>query len=262
MVGRQGSTIVVTSGQTGVGKTMVTANLGLALAQRGARVCLIDCDPGLLNLDVVLGLDQRIIFDLVDVAQNRCRLQQALIHDRRQPLLYFLPASQRCDKGALTPADMRSIVGSLKDCFDFILIDAPAGFDEGFQTAIAAADRALLVVNPESRSVRDTDRLLELLAANQLREVQLIVNRVRPGDTARHDTISAADVEELLGVPALANVPDDPAVILSTNRGEPLVFDRHGRLSRLFDQLAAAVAGPHEAAGSGGLLSRLRGLFV
>jgi septum site-determining protein MinD len=262
-----GNTIVVTSGKGGVGKTTVTANLGLALAGLGARVCLIDTDLGLRNLDLVLGLEQRIIFDLVDVARGECRLQQALIHDRRQGNLYFLPASQRADKSALKPADMKGIIASLRESFDFILIDCPAGIEDGFQTAIAAANQALVVVNPEVSSVRDADRVLGLLQAQGIRDVQLVVNRVRPEMVDRHDMISIADVEELLGVPALAVLADDPAVIVSTNRGEPLVLDRHARLSRTFEQMAMALGGQElrvlpRQPGPVSFIGRLRALFA
>jgi septum site-determining protein MinD len=239
----RGTTIVVTSGKGGVGKTTVTANLGHALANTGARVCLIDTDTGLRNLDLVLGVEARIVFDLVDVINGDCRLQQALIRDRRNPELYFLPASQRADKSAVTPADMRRVVGSLRESFDFVVIDCPAGIEEGFQAAIAAADQALVVVNPEVGSVRDADRVMGLLEAAGMREIQLVINRVRPEMVARHDMIGATDVEELLGAPAIAILTDDPAVIVSTNRGEPLVLDRTAKSRRVFEEMAASIAG-------------------
>lgn len=261
-----GNTIVVTSGKGGVGKTTVTANLGLALAEMGARVCLIDTDLGLRNLDIVLGVEGRIVFDLVDVAEGRCRLQQALIHDRRQGNLYFLPASQRCDKSALKPSDMRLIIASLRESFDFILIDCPAGIEEDFENAIAAADQALLVVNPEVASVRDADRVIGRLQAHGIRDVQLVINRLKPDMVARHDMISVEDIEELLAVPSLAVLPDDPTVIVSTNRGEPLVLDRHAKLSRIFAQMAIALGGQElrvvAMPAQVSFFGRLRGLFA
>lgn len=261
-----GTTIVVTSGKGGVGKSTVTANLGMALATLGSRVCLIDTDTGLRNLDLILGVEQRIIFDLIDVAQGECRLQQALIHDRRNANLYFLPTSQRCDKSALTPEDMRRIIAGLRESFDFILIDCPAGIEEGFQTAIAAANQALVVINPEVSSVRDADRVVSLLQEGGIRDIQLIVNRLRPEMVSRHDMIGVADIEELLGVPALAALHEDPQVVVSTNRGEPLVLDRNAKLKRTFDQMAIALGGHElrvleEPAGSG-FLGKLKALFA
>lgn len=242
----QGTTIVITSGKGGVGKTTVTANLGMALATMGARVCLIDTDTGLRNLDLVLGLEQRIVFDLVDVCKGDCRLQQALIRDRRSANLYFLPASQRAEKSAIKPSDMRLVVASLRESFDFILIDCPAGIEEGFQVAIAAADQALVVVNPEVSSVRDADRVIGLLEQGGIKETQLVINRVRPDMVSRHDMISPEDVEELLGVPALAVMPDDPTVIISTNRGEPLVLDRNAKQRQTFEHMAHSLGGQEE----------------
>ncbi|MNS41989.1 Septum site-determining protein MinD [compost metagenome] len=239
----QGKTIVVTSGKGGVGKTTMTANLGMALATSGARVCLIDTDTGLRNLDLILGVEQRIVFDLVDVIRGNCRLQQALIRDRREPNLYFIPASQRAEKSDIKPSDMRLIVASLRETFDFILIDCPAGIEEGFQVAIAAADQALVVVNPEVASVRDADRVVGLLEQAGIKETQLVINRVRAEMIARNDMISPSDVEELLGVPALAVLPDDPSVIVSTNRGEPVVLDRNARLRKTFEDMAQALRG-------------------
>lgn len=261
-----GNTIVVTSGKGGVGKTTITANMGLALANHGARVCLIDTDLGLRNLDLVLGVEQRIIFDLLDVARGECRLQQALIHDKRQPNLYFLPASQRCDKSALKPSDMRLILASLRETFDFILIDCPAGIEEGFMTAIAAANRALVVVNPEVSSVRDADRVIGLLNENGIRDIQLVINRVRQDMVDRHDSIGVPDIEELLGVPALAVLPESAEVITSTNRGEPLALDKASKLRRTFDQMALAMGGTEirvlEGPGPISFIGRLKALFA
>lgn len=261
-----GNTIVVTSGKGGVGKTTVTANLGMALANMGSRVCLIDTDIGLRNLDIVLGVEQRIVYDLLDVARGECRLQQALIHDKRQPNLYFLPASQRGDKSSLSPADLKNIVSSLSETFEFILIDCPAGIEEGFKTAIAAANQALVVVNPEVSSVRDADRVMGLLNQAGMREIQLVVNRVRPDMMERHDQIGISDIEELLGAPALAILPDDPSVIVSTNRGEPLALDKQARLRRTFDQMALALGGHEvrvlEKPGPVSFIGRLKAMFA
>lgn len=262
----QATAIVVTSGKGGVGKTTVTANLGMALAGLGFKVCLVDTDTGLRNLDLVLGLEQRIIFDLVDVARGDCRLAQALIHDRREPNLYVLPTSQRCDKSALTPQDMLLVMAGLRTQFDFVLIDCPAGIEEGFQTAIAAADQALVVVNPEVSSVRDADRVVGMLSDGGVKDIRLVVNRLRPEMVQRHDMIGVGDIEELLGVPALASLPEDTRVIVSTNRGEPLVLDRKAKTGQLFEHLARELAGRDEAllpsAPSYSLLARVKAFFA
>ncbi|HEY9724268.1 MAG TPA: septum site-determining protein MinD [Oscillatoriaceae cyanobacterium] len=261
-----GKTLVVTSGKGGVGKTTVTANLGLALARLGSRVCLIDMDLGLRNLDLVLGVEQRIVYDLVDVARGECRLQQALIHDRRESRLYFLPAAQSVGQNAVSSADLVRLVAGLRESFDFVLIDCPAGIEAGFATAIAAADAALVIVMPEVASVRDADRVLGLLERRGLRDVQLLVNRMRPEMAERNDMIGVTDLEELLGVPAIAVLPDDPEIVVSTNRGEPVALNPHARLRRHFDQLAIAVAGQQlhvlDGIPPSGFLQRLKALFA
>ena len=238
----QATTIVVTSGKGGVGKTTVTANLGMALAKQGFHVCLIDTDTGLRNLDLLLGVEQRVIFDLVDVAEGRCRPEQALIHDRRSPNLCVLPTSQRHDKSALGPDDLRAVVATLRPRFDFVLLDCPAGIEEGFKTAIAAADRALVVLNPEVSSVRDADRVLGMLSDHGIRDVRLVLNRVREDMVARNDMISPEDVGELLRTPTLAVLPEDLRVVVSTNKGEPVALDRKARTGKLFEHMAKAVA--------------------
>lgn len=261
-----GRTIVVTSGKGGVGKTTVTANLGMSLAKRGARVCLIDTDTGLRNLDLVLGLESRITFDLIDVARGECRLEQALIHDRREPNLYFMPTSQRCEKSALTPADLLTVVSALRDRFDFVLVDSPAGIEEGFQTAIAGADQALVVVHPEVSSVRDADRVVRLLEAAGIGKIELVINRLRPEMVARQDMLAVEDIEELIGARAVAALPDDREVLASTNRGEPLVLDSHNRLAAHFERLADGLAGPAfrlvEPPRPQGFVGKLKALFA
>jgi septum site-determining protein MinD len=233
--------IVITSGKGGVGKTTVTANLGMALARAGHQVCLIDTDTGLRNLDLVLGLEQRIVFDLVDVARGDCRPDQALIHDRRQPNLYLLPTSQRYDKTAVGPDEMNKVVEALRDRFDYVLIDCPAGIEEGFATAIAAADQAIVVLTAEVSSVRDADRVLGMLQEGGISDIRLIINRLRPEMVTRHDMIGPVDIGELLRVPTLAVLPEDTRVIVSTNRGEPVVLDRTAKTGRLFERMAEAI---------------------
>jgi septum site-determining protein MinD len=266
----EATAIVVTSGKGGVGKSTITANLGMGLAKLGYKVCLVDTDTGLRNLDLILGLEQRIVFDLVDVARGDCRLNQALVHDRRNPNLYLLPTSQRCDKTAIKPADMQLVMAQLRQAFDYVLIDCPAGIEEGFQVAIAAADHALVIVNPEVSSVRDADRVLGMLQEAGLRDVRLIINRLRPEMVARHDMMDVRDIEEILGVPMLAAIQEDARVIVSTNRGEPLVLDKQAKTGKLFEEMARAVSG-HQTGeeirmvpmpGRVSFIGRLRALFA
>lgn len=262
----EATSIVITSGKGGVGKTTITANLGMGLANLGYKVCLVDTDTGLRNLDIVLGLEQRIIFDLVDVARGECRLQQALVHDRRNPNLYLLPTSQRGDKTALKPSDMRLVMASLRPCFDYVLIDCPAGIEEGFQVAIAGADQALVIVNPEVSSVRDADRVLGMLQEAGLADVRLIINRLRPEMVARHDMMDVRDIEEILGVPMLAALQEDTQVIVSTNRGEPLVLNKQAKTGKLFEEMARAVSGREirlvPVPGPVSFMGRIKALFA
>jgi septum site-determining protein MinD len=262
----EATSIVITSGKGGVGKTTITANLGMGLASLGYKVCLVDTDTGLRNLDLVLGLEQRIVFDLVDVARGECRLQQALVHDRRNPNLYLLPTSQRGDKTALKPSDMRLVMTALRPVFDFVLIDCPAGIEEGFQVAIAGADQALVIVNPEVSSVRDADRVLGMLNEAGMRDVRLIINRLRPEMVARHDMMDVRDIEEILGVPMLAALQEDTQVIVSTNRGEPLVLNKQAKTGKLFEEMARAVSGREirlvAKPGPVSFMGRLRAMFA
>lgn len=259
-------TIVVTSGKGGVGKSTVTANLGMAMARQGAKVCLVDADLGLRNLDLLLGLERRVVYDVMDVIGNDCRLEKALVHDHREPNLFFLPASQRFDKTALTTAAMGHLLDRLSASFDIILIDCPAGIEEGFQLATCAARSAVLVVNPEVSSVRDADRVLGLLNQSGFKDIRLIINRVRPEMMKRHDQIGVEDIQELLGLPILGVLADDETVITSTNRGEPLVLDRRSKLRKHFEQMADELIQAHlqpvTQMADTGLLGRLKALFA
>jgi septum site-determining protein MinD len=218
-----GEVIVVTSGKGGVGKTTTTANVGTGLAMLDKKVVLIDTDIGLRNLDVVMGLENRIVYNLVDVIEGNCRIRNALIKDKRFPNLYLLPSAQTRDKDAVSPEQMKKLALELKEEFDYILMDCPAGIEQGFHNAIAGADRALVVTTPEVSAVRDADRIIGLLEANEMDETFLIVNRLRMDMVKRGDMMSSEDVMEILAVDLIGVVPDDENIVISTNQGEPLV---------------------------------------
>ena len=215
--------IVITSGKGGVGKTTTTANVGTGLAMEGKKVVLIDTDIGLRNLDVVMGLENRIVYNLVDVIEGNCRIKQALIKDKRNPTLYLLPSAQTRDKTAVSPEEMAKLTEELKDEFDYILLDCPAGIEQGFKNAIAGADRAIVVTTPEVSAVRAADRIIGLLDANEIKKTELVVNRLRTDMVKRGDMMSSQDVVEILSVDLLGVVPDDENIVVSTNQGEPLV---------------------------------------
>lgn len=214
--------IVVASGKGGVGKTTTTANIGIGLAGLGKSVVMVDTDIGLRNLDVVLGLENRIVYNLVDVIEGRCRMKQALIRDKRQKELYLLPSAQTRDKSAVTPEQMCKLCEELKTQFDCVILDCPAGIEQGFQNAVAGADRAIVVTTPEVSAIRDADRIIGLLEARDLRNISLIINRIRPDMVKRGEMMSVEDVEEILAVPLLGVIPDDEYVVVATNQGEPV----------------------------------------
>ncbi|MCH5265640.1 MAG: septum site-determining protein MinD [Lachnospiraceae bacterium] len=215
--------IVITSGKGGVGKTTTTANVGTGLAKEGKKVVLIDTDIGLRNLDVVMGLENRIVYNLVDVIEGSCRIRQALIKDKRFPNLYLLPSAQTRDKTAVNPEQMAKLAKELKEEFDYILLDCPAGIEQGFKNAISGADRAIVVTTPEVSAVRDADRIIGLLEANEIARTELVVNRLRADMVKRGDMMSSEDVMEILAIDLLGIVPDDENIVISTNQGEPLV---------------------------------------
>lgn len=215
--------IVVTSGKGGVGKTTTSANVGTGLAKSGKKVCLIDTDIGLRNLDVVMGLENRIVYNLVDVVEGNCRMKQALIRDKRHPGLYLMPSAQTRDKSAVSPGQMVKVIDHLKGEFDYIILDCPAGIEQGFQNAIAGADRALVVTTPEVSAIRDADRIVGLLEAKGFEKIDLIINRLRIDMVRRGDMMSAQDVVDILAIPLIGIVPDDENVVVATNQGEPLV---------------------------------------
>ena len=214
--------IVITSGKGGVGKTTTTANVGTGLAKEGKKVVLIDTDIGLRNLDVVMGLENRIVYNLVDVVEGNCRIKQAMIKDKKYPNLFLLPSAQTRDKTSVTPEQMSKLVEELKSEFDYIILDCPAGIEQGFKNAIAAADRALIVTTPEVSAIRDADRIIGLLEANDIRDIHLIINRLRPDMIARGDMMSVDDVTEILAVDLIGTILDDEQIVIATNQGEPL----------------------------------------
>ncbi|MBE7382249.1 MAG: septum site-determining protein MinD [Leptolyngbya sp. SIO1E4] len=260
--------VVLTSGKGGVGKTTCTANLGMALAQRNQRVAVLDADFGLRNLDLLLGLENRIVYTALDVLAEDCRLDQALVKDKRQPNLALLPAAQNRSKESITPDQMAELVAKISGAkFNFILIDSPAGIEMGFKNAIVAAKEAIIVTTPEISAVRDADRVIGLLEANDIKTTRLIVNRLKPAMVQEEQMMSVQDVQDILAIPLLGVIPDDERVIVSTNRGEPLVLEQKLSLAGIaFSNVARRLLGetvpfldlnaPHDD-----LFSRFRRLF-
>jgi septum site-determining protein MinD len=235
--------IVVTSGKGGVGKTTTTANIGSALAMNNQRVCVIDADIGLRNLDVVLGLENRIVYDIVDVVTGSCKTKQALIKDKRFDGLYLLPAAQTKDKTAVSEEQMITLTNELRDSFDYILIDCPAGIEQGFKNAIAGADRAIVVTTPEVSAVRDADRIIGLLEAAEIHDPRLIVNRIRIEMVKRGDMMNIDDIRDILAIDLIGVVPDDENIVISTNRGEPAVLGSESMSAQAFRNIAKRIMG-------------------
>ncbi len=253
--------ITVTSGKGGVGKTTATANIGAALAKLGHKVVCIDADIGLRNLDVVLGLENRIVYDLVDVVEGRCKLRQALIRDKRLEELYLIPAAQTRDKNAVSPKDMVRICDELRKEFDYIVIDSPAGIERGFKNAIAPADEIIIITNPEVSAVRDADRIIGIVEAEQKGPAKLVINRINMDMVERGDMLAVADVLELLAVDLVGIVPEDQAVLVSTNRGAPVALEAKSKTGQAFRDIARRLVGQEVAFpssdGAGGLFGRL-----
>jgi septum site-determining protein MinD len=238
-----GKTIVITSGKGGVGKTTSSANIGTALAMNGNKVCLIDADIGLRNLDVVMGLENRIVYDIVDVVENNCRLEQAMIRDKRYEGLYLLPAAQTRDKTSVNPFQMKELVDKLKEEMDYIIVDSPAGIEQGFKNAIAGADRAIIVTTPEISAVRDADRIIGLLEAEGLRDPEVIINRIRADMVDRGDMMGIEDMIEILAIDLLGIVPEDEGIVVSTNKGEPIALNQSAKAGQAYRNIARRIMG-------------------
>ncbi|TJY41442.1 septum site-determining protein MinD [Cohnella pontilimi] len=238
-----GEAIVVTSGKGGVGKTTTSANLGTALALMGKKVCMVDTDIGLRNLDVVMGLENRIIYDLVDVAEGRCRVNQALVKDKRFDELYMLPAAQTKDKNDISPEQVRQIVESLKPDFDYVIIDCPAGIEQGFRNAVAGADQAIVVTTPENAAVRDADRVIGLLEKSNMAPPKLVINRIRPNLLKSGDMLEIDDICQVLAIDLIGIVPDDELVIKAANQGEPTVMNPDSRAALAYRNIARRILG-------------------
>ena len=256
--------IVITSGKGGVGKTTTVANIGTGLAMLGKKVVVVDTDIGLRNLDVVLGLENRIVYNLVDVIDGGCRLRQALIKDKRHPELFLLPSAQTKDKTAVSPEQMIKLTDQLREEFDFVLLDCPAGIQQGFKNAIAGADKALVVTTPEVSAIRDADRIIGLLEAREIPRIDLLINRLRMDMIRKGDMMSVDDVVEILAVNLIGAVPDDESVIVSANHGEPsvgsgsLAGDAFANICRRITGEAVPLLDLNR---SQGLLSRLSEIF-
>lgn len=261
-----GKVIVITSGKGGVGKTTATANLGAGLALAGKSVVLIDTDIGLRNLDLVLGLENRIVFDLVDVVDGKCRsFRQALIKDKRFDNLHILASAQSRDKDAVKPEQMKALCVELRQAFDYILLDCPAGIEMGFKNAIAGADEAVVVTNPEVSAVRDADRIVGLLEAAEMQGIGLILNRVKPGLVKRGQMLSVEDVQDILNLKLLGMVPEDERIVHASNKGEPAVLDRSSKAGEAYRDIVMRLLDPGRplmATSDEGMWSKLRRLFT
>jgi septum site-determining protein MinD len=235
--------VTITSGKGGVGKTTIAANLGAALAAQNQRVVCIDADIGLRNLDVVLGLENRIVYDLVDVVEGRCRLRQAMIRDKQIGNLYLIPAAQTRDKTAVSPSDMVRLCDELRNDHDWIIIDSPAGIERGFRNAIAPADYIYVITNPEVSAVRDADRIIGLVEAEEKGPVLLIINRINPDMIRKGDMISTQDIVDLLAIDLIGIVPEDEDVLVSTNRGLPISLDGRSKAGEAFRNISRRMMG-------------------
>lgn len=257
--------IVITSGKGGVGKTTTTANIGTGLALSGKKVVLVDADIGLRNLDVVMGLENRIVYDLVDITEGNCRMKQALIRDKRYENLFLLPAAQTKDKNAVKPEQMQQLCKDLRQDFDYVIIDCPAGIEQGFRNAIAGADRAIIVTTPEVSAVRDADRIIGLLEAAEMHNPKLIVNRIRPKMVKKGDMMDIDDMIDILAIDLLGVVPEDEHIVVSTNRGEPAICNDQSRASQAYRNIVRRIMGENVPLMSleieEGLLDRLKKVF-
>ena len=260
-----GEVIVITSGKGGVGKTTTTANLGSSLAEAGKKVVLVDTDIGLRNLDVVMGLENRIVYDIVDVIEEKCKLRQALIKDKRFEELFLLPAAQTRDKTAINEEQMKELTKKLKEEFDYILIDCPAGIEQGFKNAIAGADRAIVVTTAEISAIRDADRIIGLLESSEIKNPELIVNRLRPAMVKKGEMMEVEDIVDLLSVDLIGVVPDDEYIITQTNKGEPVIKNKRAPSGKAYIEISKRILGENiEVTIPGrekGLWAKIKGWF-
>ena len=261
-----GEVIVITSGKGGVGKTTTTANLGAALALAGKRVALVDTDIGLRNLDVVMGLENRIVYDLVDVVEQKCKLRQALIKDKRFPELYLLPAAQTRDKSAVTEEQMVELTSKLKQEFDYVLIDCPAGIEQGFKNAVVGANRAIVVTTAEISAIRHADRIIALVEVAGIKNPELIVNRLRPEMVRKGEMMDVEDIVDLLAIDLIGVVPDDEYIIMHTNKGEPVISNKKAPAGKAYIEISRRVLGENVEITIPGkkesLWKRIKGIFV
>ncbi|MGN1386497.1 MAG: septum site-determining protein MinD [Bacillus sp. (in: firmicutes)] len=263
-----GEALVITSGKGGVGKTTTSANLGTALALLGKKVCLVDTDIGLRNLDVVMGLENRIIYDLVDVIQERCKVHQALVKDKRfDGLLYLLPAAQTSDKLSISPEQMHKLVTELKQDFDYIIIDCPAGIEQGYKNAVAGADKAIVVTTPEKTAVRDADRIIGLLEKEEhIESPKLVINRIRGHMMNNGEMLDIDEITTFLSIDLIGIIVDDDHVIKASNQGEPIVLDPNNEASIAYRNIARRILGesiplkPIETQPTG-MFSKIKKLF-
>lgn len=238
-----GEVIVITSGKGGVGKTTTTANLGASLAIAGKKVVLVDTDIGLRNLDVVMGLENRIVYDIVDVVEEKCKIRQALIKDKRFKELYLLPAAQTRDKSAVTEEQMIDLTNKLREDFDYIIVDCPAGIEQGFKNAVAGADRAIVVTTAEISAIRDADRIIALIEAAGIKNPELLINRLRPEMVKKGEMMDVDDIVELLAIDLIGVIPDDEYIIMHTNQGEPVISNKKAPAGRAYIEVSRRVLG-------------------
>lgn len=238
-----GEVIVVTSGKGGVGKTTTTANLGSALALEGKKVVLVDTDIGLRNLDVVMGLENRIVYDIVDVVEEKCKLKQALIKDKRFEELFLLPAAQTRDKSAVNEEQMKELTNKLKEEFDYVIVDCPAGIEQGFKNAVAGANRAIVVTTAEISAIRDADRIIGLLESGEIKNPELVINRLRPTMVRKGEMMDVDDIVDLLSIDLIGVVPDDEFIISQTNKGEPVISNKKAPSGRAYIEIAKRLLG-------------------
>ena len=260
-----GEVIVITSGKGGVGKTTTTANLGAALALEGKKVVLVDTDIGLRNLDVVMGLENRIVYDIVDVVEEKCKLKQALIKDKRFDELFLLPAAQTRDKSAVNEEQMKDLAHKLREEFDYVLIDCPAGIEQGFKNAVSGATRAIVVTTAEISAIRDADRIIGLLEASEIKNPELIINRLRPVMVKRGEMMNVDDIVELLSIDLIGVVPDDEYIITHTNKGEPVISNKKSPSGKAYLEIAKRILGEQIDVSipskEKGFFAKIKGLF-